>query len=126
LYLIFYLLQHQLHAFAGHLQIVCSILSEKGGLSFGIRKMFVVDKEGNGIIPITLAPQLQSETVQSQLYNESVVATSLKYETPCGKNLTQAKLLEPMKGFLMEHMDHAMISEELLEVWHQISENRSQ
>jgi hypothetical protein len=122
-----------LRAFAGHLQIVCSILhhkgynkylSEKGGLSFGIRKMFVVDEEGNGIIPITLAPQLQSETVQGQLYNERIVATGLKYETPCVKNLTQAKLSEPMKGFLMEHMDHAMMSEELLEVWYQISEEQ--
>jgi hypothetical protein len=110
-------------AFAGHSQIVCSILhhkgdtkylSGKGGLSFGIRKMFVVDEEGNGVISITLAPQLQSETAQCQLYNESVVASSLKYETPCVKNLTQAKFSEPMKGFLMEHMDHAMMSEELL------------
>ncbi len=88
--------------------------------------MFVVDEDGNGIIPITLAPQSQSETVQGQLYNESVVATGLKYETPCVQKLIQAKLSKPMKGFLMEHMDHAMMSEELLEVWYQISENTEQ
>jgi hypothetical protein len=53
-----------LHVFTGKLQIVCSILhhdrdnkylSEKGGLSFGIRKICVVDEDGNVIIPISLA-----------------------------------------------------------------------
>jgi hypothetical protein len=30
------------------------------------------------------------------------------------KDLTQAKISEPMIGLLMEYMDHAMLSEELL------------
>ena len=58
-------------AFAGHSQIVCSILenngdnnylSDKKGLSFGIRKMFVADADGSGIIPVPLAPSTEGET----------------------------------------------------------------
>ena len=53
-------------AFASHWQIVCAAmfhkgdndyLKEKGGLSFGIRKTFVTNRNGDGIIPVTLAPE---------------------------------------------------------------------
>ena len=60
-------------SFAGHHQIVCSIiehegdnkyLAEKGGLSFGIRRMFVTDAEGSGVIPVSLAPTREIQTPQ--------------------------------------------------------------
>ena len=60
-------------AFAGHHQIVNSILhyngdnsylSKKGGLSFGIRKHFVCDEDEEGVIAVPLAPQNEGEIAQ--------------------------------------------------------------
>jgi hypothetical protein len=41
-------------------------LFEKSGLSFEMKQMFVVNEYGIEVIPITLALQLQLETVQVQ------------------------------------------------------------
>ena len=66
-------------AFAGHSQIVCAILenngnnnylSDKKGMSFGIRKMFVPDADGSGIIPVPLAPTTEGETAQGFFLND--------------------------------------------------------
>ena len=78
-------------AFAGHSQIVLAILankgnnnylSERGGLSFGIRRTFCSDLEGgDGVVPITLAPEHEGDTVQGAILNEENVR-GLKYEAP--------------------------------------------
>ena len=60
-------------AFAGHSQIVSTILhnngdndylSDRGGMSFGIRRTFVV-------VPITLAPRCIGETMLDAITNEA-------------------------------------------------------
>ena len=38
-------------------------LIERGGLSFSICKVFVADHEGKDVIPITLAPEHEGETI---------------------------------------------------------------
>ena len=58
---------------AGHSQIVCAVimhhkgnnnyLKEKGGLYFGIRRTFVRNEQGDGIIPVTLASETKRETM---------------------------------------------------------------
>ena len=107
-------------AFAGHHQIVCAILqnngdnsylSRKGGLSFGIRKNFVCDEEGEGVVPITMAPQHKNETAQGEI-------RKMKYQVPKLSDLpVTPTLTDDMKAMLMEYMDIEMMSNELIEAW---------
>ena len=85
-------------AFAAHHQIVNSIikhkgdnnfLTEKGGLTFGIRRMYVRNEEGDGVVPVTLAPEDVQETAQDRLIAESG-RRGLKYDTPNLKDLKKA------------------------------------
>ena len=117
-------------AFAGHHQIVETIrrhegdnkfLSQRGGLSFGVRRTFIRDEDGTGVIPITMAPRLDIETRTGHLLNDHQVA-GLKYPIPNVKELTKADLTKEMKDMLMELMDPALMSDELHEVWYEISE----
>ena len=94
-------------AFAGHHQIVNSILhhkddntylSKKGGLSLGIRKHFICDEEGEGIIAVPLAPQEEGETAQA------VIQSALKFAKPKLDDLPKnPKLIDAMKNMLIEH-----------------------
>ena len=108
-------------AFAGHHQIVNSILhysgnntylSKKGGLSFGIRKHFVCDKELEGVIQVPLAPQEEHETVQT------IIRNALKLPEPKLTDLPKTPTLtEEMKDLLIEHMEIDLMDDELLDVW---------
>ena len=111
--------------FAGHSQIVLSILhhkgdnnylSEKGGLSFGIRRTFVTDAEGNGIIPVTLAATNHGETIQGEFLNERLVR-KLKYDAPVMRSLDKGKLTKEMYNFLDENMDRTLMSSDLNDTW---------
>ncbi len=116
-------------AFAGHTQIVISILvhkgdnkylTEKGGLSFGIRRTFVKDSEGEGVVVIPFAPQIEGETTQGQI-TSGMAVNGLKYPIPDIRTFENWKLTEEMKGLLMEHMAPELMSEELHEIWYKIS-----
>ena len=108
-------------AFTRHHQIVCAILENKGdnsylttkgGLSYGVRKQFVNDVEGEGVVPITLAPQAEAETVQGALLKK------MKYDAPKLCDLPEkVKLSQEMSSYMMEHMDINMMDNELIDAW---------
>ena len=89
-----------------------SYLSKKGGLSFGIRKTFVRDHEGEGVISVPLAAQEEGETA------EAIIRESLKFQEPKLEELPQIpKLSNEMTAFLIEHMDIDLMNVELLDAW---------
>ena len=115
-------------AFAGHWQIVCSILthegdnnylSDRGGLSFGVRKMFVADAEGIGVVPVNLAPTHEGETTQGEFLNERAVR-KLKYEEPALSALDKAMLDRDMIHVLNDLVDDSEMSAEMREMWNSI------
>lgn len=117
-------------AFAGHHQIVETIrkcdgdnkfLTEKGGLSFGVRRTYIRNEEGTGVVPITIAPQNDLETRTGQLLNQQQI-TGLKHAPPKANELSKAELTTEMKDMLLEYMDPTLMSDELHEVWYQLTE----
>jgi len=111
-------------AFAGHHQIVCAIISqngdnnylaERGGMSFGVRRSYMTDHEGKGVIPVPLAMD-ESKTVQAQIINE-MTSRGLKYEMPEISTLKNAKLTNSMKEFLLANMHPDRMTTELWEYW---------
>ena len=111
-------------AFAGHSQIVSAILAHNGdntylterkGLTFGIRKMFVRDRDGDGIIPVVLAPQSEGETTQGILLSEWGV-NGLRYDPPDIRTLNNVKLTEEMSGLFLKYADPNLMTDEVSEV----------
>ena len=108
-------------AFAGHHQIVEEIrqnkgdnkfLSEKGGLSFGIRRTYIRNEEGTGVVPITIAPQNEMETDAGRILNQQRI-TGLKHQIPKANDLPKAQLTTEMKEMLLELMDPNLMSDDL-------------
>ena len=81
----------------------------------------MTDEDGTGVIPITMAPQMDIETRTGHLLNDHQV-TGLKYPKPNVKDLTKAELTVEMEHMLLQLMDPALMSDELHEVWYEISE----
>ena len=117
-------------AFAGHHQIVCSImkyngdnnyLSEKGGLSFGIRKAYIRNEEGNGVFPVSLAPETEDDTVQGQILAQ-MKKHNLKYDKPAVSELKKAVLTKEMRELLLEQMDPLKMSDDLNTAWSKLKE----
>ena len=115
-------------AFAGHHQIVLSIihhkgdnqyLVEKGGLSFGIRTSYVPDHEGKGVIPVPIAPETEGETTQGEYLNERA-SRGLKYDLPKVNDLDQFRLDKYMIKRLYDLMDHENMPSDMKEVWDKI------
>ena len=113
-------------SFAGHCQIVCAAihhkgdniyLKEKGGLSFGIRRTFVRNEKGDGIIPVTLAPEHEGETLTGSFLGESAI-DGLKYKSPDVTMLEHARLTDEMVTLLDKYMDKARMTEAHREVWY--------
>ena len=114
-------------AFAGHHQIVTSImkhkgdnnyLSEKGGLSFGMWKVFIRNEEGGGVQLITLAAEREDQTLQGQILRQQ---RQLKYEKPAVAELQRASLTKEMREILLEHMDPHKMSDDLHSAWYQLT-----
>ena len=112
-------------AFAGHHQIVLSImhhegdnsyLVEKGGLSFGIRTAYIPDHEGKGVIPVPLAPETECETTQGAYLNEQATRR-LKYELPDVGDLDKARLSQQMVKLLYNLMDRENMPAGMKAVW---------
>lgn len=111
-------------AFAGHSQVVCAILAHNGdntylrerkGMTFGIRKMFVPDEDGEGVIPIPLAPQTEGETVQGLFLSERNVR-NLKYSPPDIRTFGNVELEPAMKELFLAYADIDLMTEEVEEV----------
>ena len=118
-------------AFAGHHQIVLSImhhngdnkyLSEKGGLSFGVRKTYVPDHEGKGVIEVPLAPTSEAETTTGAFLNERT-SRGMKYPLPDVKSLDKYKLDKCMVRVLDGLMDKTSMPQDLKDVWEDILQN---
>ena len=118
-------------AFAGHHQIVETIrqnkgdnkfLTEKQGLTFGVRRTFIRNAEGDGVVLVNRAPENETETAQGAVLNENA-RRGLKHTAPNPLELQLANLTSNMKDMLLEHMDPALMSEELHEVWFNITED---
>ena len=111
-------------AFAGHSQVVCAILAhngdntylrEKNGMTFGVRKMFVPDEDGEGVIPIDLAPQTEGETVQGVFLSERNVK-NLKYTPPDIRTFGNVELEPAMKELFIAYADVKLMTQEVEEV----------
>ena len=112
-------------AFADHHQIVCSImehkgdntyLSNKGGLSFGLRKLYVSVIEGNGVVLVVAPHETLEDTTQGNfLINRT--ARKLKYTPPSLDMLNLAKLKPPMVIRLEQLMDKSAMTEEERASW---------
>ena len=111
-------------AFTGHNQIVCSILehdgdndylSKRGGMHFGVRRMYMTDEEGEGVIPVPLA-MVEGETIQAQIMNERR-AKGLKYKEPSMDVVKKGILTDEMRDFLLANMDGERLSDGLAEYW---------
>ena len=115
-------------AYAGHHQIASAIiahngdnkyLTERGGMTFGVRKTYVRDPDGTGVIPIELAPQEENETIQGQILAEAEMR-GVRYSPPSLESLDKAALTLEQKQFLKAEMDYLSMSEELLATWEKI------
>ena len=119
-------------AFAAQSQIVSAIRSEEGGnkyltsstgLSFGIRKHFVVDEDGKGVTPVdSIAPSSFEETASGQIHNEAVAhreRRGLKYEEPDIKSLHRSRITPEMKRVLLQFMDIEKINDDMLDAWNE-------
>ena len=112
-------------AFAGNTQIVSAILkhkgdnnylSEKGGLSFGIRKTFIPDEDGEGVIAIDSAPANEADTITGNFLMEQELHL-LKYKTPTLNDIPDAKLTSEMIQMLNEYMDISNLPNDLKTLW---------
>jgi len=112
-------------SFAGHSQIVCSILehkgdnkylSEKGGLSFGVRRSYICDKDGEGVTPITLAPENLAETTQGLILSSNF-DRGMKYTPPDIRTLKNGRLTNEMMEILNMYIDTDLMDDEIHEFW---------
>lgn len=112
-------------AFAAHPQVVCAILendgdnkylTEKGGLSFGVRRSFVRDHEGDGVLAIEMAAQNEGETAAGLIVNERR-ARGLKYTPPNLMTLEKGKLTEEMIDILESFMEEDLMEEDVRDFW---------
>ena len=112
-------------AFAAHPQIVCAIiehdgdnnyLSEKSGLSFGIRCTYQCNEEGDGVHLIELAPQHENETAAAQIIRERRMR-GLKYTPPRMNDLTKANPSNEMKESLMSYLEDDIMTDDVRETW---------
>ena len=112
--------QAMARAFAANPQIVCAIiehegdndyLSEKGGLSFGIRSTYRANEEGDGIEMIQLAPQTEAETAAGIILEERKRKGILRYEPPSLNTLDKANPTSEMKEILMQFLSEDLITD---------------
>ena len=117
-------------AYAGHHQIVSTILDHngdnsfltgRGALHFGIRKRYVANDDCTGVVEFVNAPEEELETRQGAVLNalrRERIVKKLKYELPRVSDLVHgANPSVEMGELLMGEMDHSKANPELLEFW---------
>ena len=116
-------------SFAGHHQVVSTIMEEKGnneyfskkgGLSFGVRKAFVCDRDGDGVVPIRLSPETFEDTDTYRVINNRR-CIGLKHSEPKMNELNKAELTEEQKRILSSNMKFDEMDEELRAEWLEIT-----
>ena len=92
-------------------------LNEKGGMSFGVRKKFMIDEENEGVVPMTVAPMTADESMTMQIHNQ-MKKLQLKYQAPDIRTLYEhATLTNQMKKVLNLYVDKTKLNQELAEAW---------
>ena len=123
--------QAMARAFAAHPQIVCAIiehngdnnyLSEKGGLSFGIRSTYKCNEEGDGVEMIQLAPQNEADTAAGVILEDRKRKGILKYEPPNIDTLTAANPTSEMKEIVMQYVCEDLMTEKDTDVRNALTE----
>ena len=108
-------------AFAAHPQIVSAIiehqgdnkyLSERGGLSFGIRTTYRCNEEGDGVELIDLAPQTEAETAAGIILEDRQKKGILKYNPPKLNTLEHANPTTEMKEIILQHFCKDLTTDE--------------
>lgn len=94
-------------------------MAAKGGLSFGIGKAFVPNRNGTGVIHVTIAPNDTSQTTQGE-YLAKRQSHKLKYLTPSLDSLTLAKLKPSMVLKLDEVIDRSRLNPDELLYWNDL------
>ena len=90
-------------AFIHHTQVVNSILHYEGGndylykkkgLHFGIRKTFINDEDGQGVLMVQIAPEADHETHIGQVMNDRA-KYGLRFAVPDVRPLFENSKLSP-------------------------------
>ena len=84
-------------------------------MSFGIRKMFVSDADGSGIIPVPLAPTTEGETAQGFFLNDWNTK-GLRYSPPNLCKFDKVYLSKSMIKCLNSHVDGSKMADDVHEV----------
>ena len=90
-------------------------LSTRGGMRFWLRRSYLVDAEGEGVIPV---PMAMSEwgTVWYQIINERR-SRRLNYEKIDMATLTKTSITKEMSEFIKKNMVGNLMVGEILEYW---------
>ena len=88
----------------------------KVGLSFGVRKTYICDEDGEGVIPITLAPENEAETTQGLLLSSNF-ERGMKYNPPDICTLKNGLLTNKMKEVLNMYINTNLTDDEVNGFW---------
>ena len=116
-------------SFSGHHQMVMAILdnkgdnnylSERGGISFGIRKKIMTSLEGDGVIMVP-EPQREGESIQEEILNHMRIR-KLRYNVPKTTTLTKARLSQQQNDLLAVWMDYERMEDDVFDSWDTMGE----
>ena len=109
-------------AYSGQHQISCTIfehksdnnyLTERKGISFGVRIIFVTTPEGDGVVMVP-EPLYGGESEQDQLI---VSCKGLKYLPPDLTLLDNVHPTKDMRGLFRDHMEFDQMIDEVMISW---------
>ena len=110
-------------AYIGYHQLACLIiknnvdnkyLANKNSISFGIRKSYMKDENGTGVMLVPFAPQTEDENLQLNFINERT-RRGLKYAVPNLASLDKIKMSQEISRFLLKNIFLAMNSIQYIE-----------
>ena len=117
--------------FAGHHQVVCSLLEhngnnthlkEKRGTSFGVRRHFVENEEKDGVDGVIPVDIPEYEQLTGERFLAQRAARQLRYLPPDVRGFKHERISMEMRERLQEMMDLDLLAcdDELVEVWDRI------
>ena len=105
--------------FVGHHQVACAILdnkggneflTSKGGCHFGVRRVFLENETGDGVIAVDIVNDGEEETSMTQQFVDDREREGLKYNVPDVGSFTEKHLEEDQLDVIMEYLDHERAS----------------
>jgi hypothetical protein len=105
--------------FVGHHQVACAILdnnggneflTSKGGCHFGVRRVFLENETGDGVIAVDIVNDDGVETSMTQQFVDEREREGLKYNVPDVGSFTEKHLEECQLDVIMEYLDHERAS----------------